>query len=137
MGWALDAPKVFLRRRVKPLRLGKTGAFVLDAIDGANAVLELIQAGDLSGLLVVSVKGLISCNPSIITMVPDKNYNATGPSRAMVLWREREVVLLQVHVLVQRGRPGLSSCWPIVHWRGYQSCRPPLPFQLKMPKTSA
>ena len=79
MGGALDAPKVFLRRRVKPLRLGKTGAFVLDAIQGANAVLGLMQAGDLSGLLVMSVKGLISCNPSIIAMVPDKNYNTTGP----------------------------------------------------------
>jgi hypothetical protein len=43
---------------------------------------------------------LISCNPSIIATVPDKNYNATGPSRAMVVWRERDVVLLQVHVLV-------------------------------------
>jgi hypothetical protein len=32
MGGALDAPKVFFRRRVKPLRLGKTGTFVLDAI---------------------------------------------------------------------------------------------------------
>jgi hypothetical protein len=31
MGGALDAPKVFFRRQVKPLRLGKTGAFVLDA----------------------------------------------------------------------------------------------------------
>ena len=102
MGGALDAPKVFLRRRVKPLRLGKTGAFVLDAIQGANAVLGLMQAGDLSGLLVMSVKGLISCNPSIIAMVPDKNYNTTGPSRAMVLWRERNAVLLQVHVLVLR-----------------------------------
>ena len=91
---------MFLRRRVKPLRLGKTGAFVLDAIHGANAVLGLMEAGDLSGLLVMSVKGLISCNPSIIAMVPDKIYNATGPSRAMVLWRERNVVLLQVHVLV-------------------------------------
>ena len=100
MGGALDAPKVFLRRRVKPLRLGKTGAFVLDAIQGANAVLGLMQAGDLSGLLVMSVKGLISCNPINIAMVPHKNYNTTGPSRAMVLWRERNVVLLQVHVLV-------------------------------------
>jgi hypothetical protein len=72
MGGALDAPKVFLRRQVKPLRLGKTGAiFVLDAIQGANAVLGLMQAGNLSGLLFVSVKGLISCNPSIIAMVPD------------------------------------------------------------------
>jgi hypothetical protein len=60
MGGALDAPKVFLRRRVKPLRLGKTGAFVLDAIQDANAVLGLMQAGDLSGWLVVSVKSLIS-----------------------------------------------------------------------------
>jgi hypothetical protein len=92
MGGALDAPKVFLRRRVKPLGLGKTGAFVLDAIQGANAVLGLMQAGDLSGLLVVSVTGLVSCYPSIIAMVPDKNYNAT----------ERDVVLLQVHVLVFR-----------------------------------
>jgi hypothetical protein len=57
MGGALDAPKVFLRRGVKSLRLGKTGAFVLDAIQGVNAVLGLMQAGDLSGLLVVSVKG--------------------------------------------------------------------------------
>ena len=96
MGGALDAPKVFLRRQVKPLGLGEMGAFVLDAFWG------LMQAGDLSGLLVVSVKGLILCNPSIIAMVPDKNYNTTGPSRAMVLWRERNVVLLQVHVLVFR-----------------------------------
>jgi hypothetical protein len=79
MGGALEAPKVFFRRRVKPLRLGKTGAFVLDAIQGANAVLGLMQAGDLSGLLVVSVKSLVSCNLSIIAMVPDKNNNATGP----------------------------------------------------------
>jgi hypothetical protein len=100
MGGALDAPKVFLGRRVKPLRLGETGAFVLDAIQGANAVLGLIQAGDLSRLLVMSWKDLISCNPSIITMVPYKNYNTTGPSRAMAVWRERNVVLLQVHVLV-------------------------------------
>jgi hypothetical protein len=71
MGVALDAPKVFVRRRLKPLGLGKTGAFVLDAIQSANAVLGLTQAGDLSGLLVVSVKGLISCNPSITAMVPD------------------------------------------------------------------
>ena len=92
MGGALDAPKVFLRRRVKPLRLGKTGAFV--AVADASV--------PLSGLLVVSVKGLFSCNPSIIAMVPDKNYNTTGPSRAMVLWHERNVVLLQVHVLVFR-----------------------------------
>jgi hypothetical protein len=83
---------VFLRRRVKLLRLGKTGAFILDAM----------QAGDLSGLLVMSVKGLVSCNPIIVAMVPDKNYNATGPSSAMVVWLERDVVLLQVHVLVFR-----------------------------------
>jgi hypothetical protein len=70
-------------------------------------VLGLMQAGDLSGLLVMSVNGLVSCNPSIIAMVPDKNYNATGPSRAMVVWRERDVGLLQVHVLVfcQSDRP--------------------------------
>jgi hypothetical protein len=59
-----------------------------------------MQAGDLSGSLVVSVKGFISWNPTIIAMGPDKNYNETGPSRAMVVWRERDVVLLQVHVLV-------------------------------------
>jgi hypothetical protein len=102
MGGALDAPKVFLRRRVKPLGLGKTGALVLDAIQVANALLDLMQAGDLSGLLVVSVKGLFSCNPCIIAMVPDRNHNATGPSRAMVVWRERDDVLLQAHVSVSR-----------------------------------
>jgi hypothetical protein len=85
MGGALDAQKVFLRRRVKPLGLGKTRAFVLDAIQGANAVLGLMQAEDWSGLLVVSMKGKISCIPSIMATVPDKNCNATGPSRAMVV----------------------------------------------------
>ena len=93
---------MFLRRRVEPPGLGKTGAFVLDAIQSANAVLGLIQAGDLSGSLVVSVEGLISCNPSIIAMVPDKINDPTGPSWAMVLLRERDVVLLKVHVLVFR-----------------------------------
>ena len=100
MGGALDAPKMFLRRRIKPVGLGKTGAFVLDAIQGSNAVLSLMQAGDLSGLLVMSVKGLISCDPSVIAMIPDKSDNATGPSGAMIVWCERDVVLLQVHVLV-------------------------------------
>jgi hypothetical protein len=77
MGGARGLSKVFLRRRVKPPLLGETGAFVLDAIQGANAVLGLVQAGSLSGLLVVSVKGLISCDPSIIAMVPDKINDPT------------------------------------------------------------
>lgn len=100
MGGARSLSEVFLRRRIKPVGLGKTGAFVLDAIQGANAVLSLMQAGGLSSLLVMSVKGLISCDPSVIAMIPDKSDNATGPSEAMIVWCERDVVLLQVHVLV-------------------------------------
>jgi hypothetical protein len=100
MGGAWGLAKVFLRRRIKPVGLGKTGAFVLDAIQGANAVLRLMQAGDLSGLLIMSVKGLISCDPSVIAMIPDKSNNATGPSGAMIVLCERDVVLLQVHVLM-------------------------------------
>jgi hypothetical protein len=99
MGGARDALKVFLRRRVKPPVPGKPGAFIPDAIQGANAVLGLVQAGRLSGLLVVAVRSLISSGSGIVAMVPDKINDPTGPSGAMVVHCERDVVLLQVPLL--------------------------------------
>ena len=100
MGSARDELKVFLRGRVKPPVPGKTGALIPDAIQGANAVLGLMQAGSLSGLLVVAMKSLITSDPCIVAMVPDKINDPTGPSRAMVVHCERDVALLQVPILV-------------------------------------
>ena len=100
MGSALDPLKVFLRGQVKPPFSGKTGALIPDAIQGANTVLGMVQPGSLSGLLVVAMECLITSDPCIVAMVPDKINDPTGPSRAMVVRCERNVTLLQVPILV-------------------------------------
>jgi hypothetical protein len=60
MGGAQDALKVFLRRRVRPPIPGEPGAFIPDAIHGANVVLGLVQAGSLSGVVQLLVVWSIS-----------------------------------------------------------------------------
>jgi hypothetical protein len=57
------------------------------------------------------VEGLISSDPCIIALSPHKSDDATGPSSAMVVWCEWDIVSVQKCVLVvsQYNRPSAKE----------------------------
>ena len=59
-----------------------------------------MQAGTSPGLFIVAVEGLISHDPCIVAVGPEKSDDETGPSSAMVVWCQTDVVPLKICVLV-------------------------------------
>jgi hypothetical protein len=100
-------------------------------VHGANAELGSAKTSKSSGLLVVAMESFIPCGPSVIAVGPDEGNDATGPTTAMVVGCQWDVVSMQVRGLQlgPKDRPsteeellpadiGLTDDQGVVLWEG-------------------
>jgi hypothetical protein len=59
-----------------------------------------MQSGQVFGVLIAAMEGLISVEPGVMTMGPDESNDASGPASAMVRGGRKDVLSLEVRRLM-------------------------------------